>query len=214
MILVILLGAAAAYSKATLTIFPPLLLLGRPEFWRGAVIYFLIMSLWWARNYSLLHEFIPFSTISGSLTAYLGNNPSTVTAFGWTGDAQPGVLAQVDRLSEIGQMRAYNEMVGQFFMRHPIRFLWLTARRVHEFLALYPHPEGFRAWLAMLVGLAAYTGAWRTRKRWRILWPLYAAFGYMLAIYSVTAAVPRYRLPVEPIMLLFAASWIEKWKRR
>ena len=67
----------------------------------------------------------------------------------------------------------------------------------------------------MLLGLA---GLLSGRRRWRVLWPLYAQFPYFLGIHLVLAAIPRYLFPLEPVWVLFSVpailALVDAWQRR
>ena len=61
---------------------------------------------------------------------------------------------------------------------------------------------------ALIFGVA---GLILNRRRWRSLWPLYAAFGYFLGIHLVLDAIPRYLFPLEPLWWLFAAATVRRY---
>jgi 4-amino-4-deoxy-L-arabinose transferase-like glycosyltransferase len=81
--------AAATMTKATLTVFPVMLLAATAYSclgWRRAaavllaasVAFAALMSPWWIRNYLLFDAFVPFST-SAAKNLYLGNNHNNHT---------------------------------------------------------------------------------------------------------------------------------------
>ncbi len=51
-------------------------------------------------------------------------------------------------------------------------------------------------------------GLWLSRRRWRQLLLLYLFCAYYTAIHVLTLVVPRYRIPILPIMAIFAAVTI------
>jgi len=63
--------------------------------------------------------------------------------------------------------------------------------------------------------LLAAWGAVASRRRWRELLLLYLLFGYYTALHMVLMAITRYRLPLEPFLIVLAAhGLVELWKRR
>ena len=61
------------------------------------------------------------------------------------------------------------------------------------------------------VGLA------RGLRRWRDLWPLYAALLYFLGVHTLLSAIPRYLFPAEPLWWLFAGAAVDRlwaWREK
>ena len=96
------------------------------------------------------------------------------------------------------------------------RVLGETAGRVALALAaLYPplavkvayvDPVTLEAFLLVLAALlAAGVGVWAARAAWRRLWPIYALFVSLTAVYSVFFVHTRYRMILEPFLLVLAA---------
>ena len=52
---------------------------------------------------------------------------------------------------------------------------------------------------------AAGVGVWASRSEWRRLWPIYALFISLTAAYSVFFVHTRYRMILEPFLLVLAA---------
>jgi hypothetical protein len=55
------------------------------------------------------------------------------------------------------------------------------------------------------VPVAALIGAWASRHDWQRLWPLYLLFASLTAVYSVFFVRTRYRMILEPFLLVLAA---------
>jgi peptidoglycan/LPS O-acetylase OafA/YrhL len=66
---------------------------------------------------------------------------------------------------------------------------------------------------ALLLG-AAVAGMALTRRAWRRLVLLYGAIAANAAVILATFFVNRYRAPIEPILILFAAAAVARWARR
>ncbi len=116
---------------------------------------------------------------------------------------------QVRALGEVAYMRQARAEALEWIREHPGQFLKLTAARVLYFWLGPLHDPFMAFWTTLLTGLAAF-GAWRVLPRMTApqravtLMPL-AAFPL---IYYVLAYMPRYRIPIEWILLLFAGAAI------
>jgi len=54
-------------------------------------------------------------------------------------------------------------------------------------------------------------------RRWRALWPLYAALLYFLGVHTLLSAIPRYLFPAEPLWWLFAGAAVDRlwaWREK
>ncbi|MGH9535117.1 MAG: hypothetical protein ACRD2E_09685 [Terriglobales bacterium] len=194
-----------------------------PARWRGPAIALAVAILtavpWTVRNYRALHAWIPVRSDLG-LALWLGNNPRA--PFLWRGQQHPIDDAQQRamflRQGEVAYMHRKLRLAVSYMAGHPAREAALTWYR---FLAFWsggsPFPlrslRGFRsAWdryvllFDLLAGLAALGGMVRLFRRG-------SPYAFPLAVvplvvpwaYYLTLAVPRYRLPVDPAVLLFAA---------
>jgi len=214
------LGALSTYIKASLTFLPPFLLLPfvRPRVAViGLVVYLACLAPWWIRNYVILDAFVPFST-TASMNLYVGNNPHTVTAHGdWNVDADPADLVRINAIpGEVAQSRAYSLAAENFIAAHPGRFLQLCVMRLGAFWAIVPNAAAYRSGLFMWVAalttgpmlVMAVVGVAGTRWTWRRLMPLYVLIAYFTALHTLTIASLRYRLPIEPYLILFASAGV------
>ncbi len=212
------LGALATYAKASLTILPPLLLVPfvKPRFvLLGFAIYFACLTPWWVRNYAVLHAFIPFTT-TASMNLYIGNNPRTVAGRGdWTTDANSDEVARLEGIpDEVARSKAFTAAAEGFILDHPGRFLALCLVKLEAFWNVLPNADKYRGGLAMWVSALSsgpilvfgVVGAWTTRLAWRRLLPIYVLIGYFTVLHAVTIASLRYRLPIEPYLILVACA--------
>lgn len=219
--------AAATLTKATLTILPPFLLacaaLDRPSSWRRAIpvlliasaLYGLFLSPWWIRNYGIFHTFVPFATGSGA-NLYLGNNPSNARAgIDWGADVEPEVVRRINAIpDELARQREFVAAAVDYIARDPISFvqrLWLKLVRLWSIVpnAVEFNRGIYRTISALSFGpilALALIGAVRSRQRLAALAPIYLFIAYMTAVHVVTIASLRYRLPVEPFLILLAAE--------
>lgn len=219
--------AAATMTKATLTILPPLLLAVSAWIaganWRRALVillaasclYAAFMSPWWIRNAALLGSFVPFTTSSAS-NLYLGNNPHNRDAgIDWSSDVEPDLVARIEALpDELARQRAYSHAARDYIKDNPAAFLQAAAKKFVRFWNIVPNAAEFRSGLYSLVSalsfgpvlVLALICALRRRQQWRALAPLYLGIGYFTFVHVVTIASLRYRLPLEPLLIVLAAE--------
>ncbi len=190
---------------------------GRPALAIGVAI--LCCVPWTIRNYAVFHRFVPFSSVLG-LQLWLGNNPQAKPI--WRARLHPindtAERADYVRMGEIRYMSWKFRLATRYMLSHPGRTAYLAWRR---FLAIwsggtpYPlrdflrdHSPWFRFVLMfnLLAGICAAAGIVLLFKR-------RSAYAFPLAVFPVvfpwayylTLALPRYQLPIDPVVMLLAA---------
>lgn len=173
---------------------------------------------WGVRNWRTFHTPLFFRSNFG-LELRVGNHP------GATADvdaASPGSLrhpsedvaeaGRVAELGEIGYMRAAGAEASRWIRTHPSVYARLTFRRILAFwLGSWRDPlSGF---VSALTTLLALLGARRLLPALTV--PQRAALLIPLAtfplVYYFVIFTPRYRIPVDWILLLLAASAVCAW---
>lgn len=96
-------------------------------------------------------------------------------------------------------------------IRDPGHFVRLTLGRLLTFFTFWPTSDSVPLANALRVASFgvmlpfALAGLWLARARWRELLPLLAFVAIHTAIYSVSWTMIRYRIPVDAVLILFAA---------
>ena len=220
---------AATLTKATLTIMPPILLavsaIGRHPpsrllriFAVAAAVYAALMSPWWVRNYALLGEFVPFST-SSTRNFYMGNSPFNplVATYGpdlpenWS--MHQGVLLEAIP-GELDRYRAFRDAALRYIVADPAGFFRRAAIKLVVFWNILPNAPAFQNWIYRAVGAASFGPVLALallcliqHRRWLVeLLPFLVTIGYFTALYTITIPSIRYRLPIEPLLIVLAAS--------
>ncbi len=196
----------------------------RQEAWLGRVclsvgVAVLCCVPWTIRNYRVFHEFVPMRSILG-LQLWLGNNDQTQDVF--LGDLHPIYNAdereKYIQMGEIAYMRAKQSQAIQYMLAHPAREAHLIGNRA---IAVWsggtPNPlkDFFHvgsAWFrfVLLFNLVAAVGALLGiialfRKRSIYAFPA-AVFPVVFPwAYYLTLVLPRYRLAIDPIVMLLTA---------
>jgi len=219
--------AAATLTKATLTILPPLLIAATA--WAAGAriqrmlvilvaascLYGAFLSPWWIRNANLLGTFVLFTT-SSAANLYIGNNPHNPDAgIDWATDVEPDVVARIYALpNEVDRQRAFGQAAGEYIAKNPSAFFHAAGKKFIRFWNPVPNASEFRTGLYSIISAASFGPvlllalicAVRWRRQWRLLAPLYLLIGYFTLVHVITIASLRYRLPIEPILILLAAE--------
>lgn len=109
---------------------------------------------------------------------------------------------------------------------HPLRTIELFVRKLgtlflpfSKTLVTNEHTTSVNQWIAALayvpVLLLAVAGLWLSAGRHPGLWILYGLLVSVTAAYGVLTACTRFRLPLDPYLVVFAAATlVELWSRR
>lgn len=218
----------ATYVKASLSILPPLLVAAASLGVRPAsgvfrvlmvstAVYTALMSPWWIRNHVLLNKFVPFST-SSTMNFYMGNSPNNPAAAtyepylpaDWATDRGTNLAAIP---GEIERYRAFRDRAIANIREQPSEFWRRAAIKFKILWAIMPNAPAYQAKFYRLVGLLTFgpvlvlTLICLLRFRRSFLLAPFVLFGtYLTAVYVITIASIRYRLPLEPLMIVVASN--------
>jgi 4-amino-4-deoxy-L-arabinose transferase-like glycosyltransferase len=182
---------------------------------------------WTIRNYRVFHRFVPLRSVLG-LQLWLGNNDQTQDVF--RGDLHP-IYNPAERekyisMGEIAYMQQKKQEAIAYMLTHPAREAHLiTYRAISIWSGGTPYPlEDFlgmpslRFRVVLAFNLVAALGTlcgivilFRRRSQFAIpvaAFPLIYPWAYYL-----TLALPRYRLPIDPIVMLLLAISIQRLTR-
>ena len=180
---------------------------------------------WTIRNYAVFHAFIPLRSVMG-LQLWMGNNEQTHGR--WAGALHPiDNSADRERYLKMGEVE-YMEEKKQEAIRFILADPWRECRLItNRFVVFWSggsqHPVDdfwklrsvqFRglllfnvlAAIGALAGMVALTGD-RSHYAFPTMIP---PIVYPLAAY-LTLASARYRLPIDPVVLVLTAAAIKKW---
>jgi hypothetical protein len=184
---------------------------------------------WTIRNYFVFHRLIPLRSVLG-LQLWLGNSEHAQDI--WLGTYHP-IFNSTERaryieIGEIAYMREKNEQAIRFIVSHPRReahLIWHRAIAIWAGGTPYPVADFFKyrsLWFrfVLLFNIVAAIGAllgilalYRRRSPYALpiaVYPVVFPWAYYL-----TLALPRYRLPIDPaVLLLLALAFDELLPRR
>jgi len=168
----------------------------------------LVIAPWTARNFRLLGGIVPVTTQGGS-TLYDANGPHAEYSIrrleegaqGWY--YGPGAGGPVDGLSAVEADRTRVRLAVKFILTHPGTFLDQASRKVLIFWGAYPSAIHALSW--SVLGALAALGLGITWRSWPTLMPIYLLLFQTALIPAFFTSMPRFRAPIEPILLVFAA---------
>ena len=169
------------------------------------------MAPWWIRNGNVFGHFMP-ATTEGGYTLWVTNNPRATGGGHCFMPEPPGTF---EGMGEYEIDRTFQRMGADYIREHPGHFLRLAAAKFVDFWRLWPHADepGVGLPAAIAAGLSftpllllALWGALVTRARWRPLLLLYLLFLYYTSLHMVYMSITRYRVPIEPYLIVLAAA--------
>jgi hypothetical protein len=228
-------GMAALTSPAIVSVFPFLAgwvcyrLHRRKQAWFrpatfAALAFILFVSPWFIRNYNTFHRFIPFRDNMG-MVLRLGTKGATThwapyDLGPWHSDAE---WNQFQRLGELGYMEKERKQAVDFIGSHPSWYAWTTLRRaVYMWTGFWSFDPAYLAQepldppniiLCTLFTALALAGLWRAFRFNKAIAVLY---GLVLisfpAVYYITSPEVYYRRPIDPLIVILAASLVSARK--
>ena len=171
-------------------------------------------------NYRAYGSFVRLDLASG-LVFYTGNNPLNRTGGGIRGQDFDETV--VDGITNpVARDRALWHAGMSYIAENPPRFLELAYLKFLRFWRLWPYVQDYATPLYLIASLVnfvpvlilsvIYLVIWGVRERARIApilaWDVYLTLTHMIFIGSI-----RYRLPLEPFMIMFAAVAITRLGR-
>ena len=181
----------------------------------------LVILPWTIRNYQVTGALLPVNS-NGGWTFYLGNNPHTAinlsalengTTNGWV---PPAVVFESLRDIPFAATKQYEQravqLAWQFITREPGTALDFAWRKLKIFWRAYNHPLDQIAWYPLAV--CAALGFLIARKAWRQQMLIYLLILASMLIPVCFTSMPRFRVPITPYLLMYAAFGIVTvWER-
>lgn len=190
-----------------------------------AVVYVVIMTPWWLHNYEKYGTFVRLNLGDG-LVLYSGNNPMNRTGGGVaTGsDADDMDVTPFKQITDVVERNeAYKQAAFDFIRENPGRFIELAGLKFVRFWRLWPFATSYQTPLIIIASLLSYGVVLAlsilflfTASRQRLLpvspFLLFAA--YLTLVHMISIGSIRYRLPLEPFMIVLAAATAAPYLQR
>lgn len=190
----------------------------------AALACIVFVSPWFIRNYRAFHRFIPFRDNMG-LVLRLGTKGATThwapyDLGPWHNEAE---WDQFRSLGELAYMEKERKQAFEFIDAHPGWYAWTSLRRVvYTWTGFWSLDPGYLAQepldppniiLCTALTALALLGLWRAFRKDAAIAVLYALVLLSFpAIYYITSPEAYYRRPIDPFLVILAASLVSARK--
>lgn len=178
---------------------------GRSSFVVGLLITLAVIAAliapWTVRNYLVYHTFLPLNSNVG-FALYWAAHPDHYAA------PFPPEVAGLNEAQKSNALLRY--AIRHLVLEHPGRYLWLSLSQVKEFFQFWPSPEsGLVSNLARVLSFGICLpfmihGLFLSFRRWRAWMLCYLFLIVHSLVHIFSMADIRYRLPMDPILIVFA----------
>jgi len=195
--------------------------------WVFVVLGFTVaLTPWTIHTYHLYDTFMPHNTRGGwALLMSNGNlDDPMVKEGGYSREPEyafdhinprPNAF-ELDNL----QRKMAIRLIGSHLKNRPLDYLNVVIKRVRNFWSWRPDPYDSKwtrndwimliFWAPVLVATVFSPGLWE----WRKSWPVIVVIGYLFAISLPFWGTPRFRYPVDPLMVVLASWSMVYWAKR
>jgi len=195
--------------------------------WISAIALFcLTLTPWVIHTYSLYGTFMPHNTRGGSVLLVSNGNLDSpmVKKGGYSKEEEYNLSKFNPELNKYQVDTLKREMAVQkitdHLMNRPGEYALVIGRRIKNFWSWRPDPydEGwtrndsvmFIFWVPVLLGLVASLFF----VRWAQVWPVFAVTGYSFLVVLPFWSTPRFRFPVDALLVIIAVwSYLNFLKR-
>jgi hypothetical protein len=182
-----------------------------------ALIYLVLVAPWWLHNEIKYGRFVRLSLGDG-IVMYLGNNPANKTGGGVCNERycdHDGKHPAWQIRDPIEKNRALFQAGVDYILAEPGHFVAMAGVKFLRFWRLWPYDEGYRTPLIIALSLLSYApvlllaGIFVVRRGasdGRRLSPILLYVAFLTAVHVITIASVRYRLPLEPFLIVLAMA--------
>ena len=179
------------------------------------MIYGVLMTPWWMHQYKKYDTFIRLSLGDGNVL-YAGNNPLNRTGGGIGGkDVDHEQFVHIKDPIEINNLKM--QMAIDYIFDNPTHFVKMAGVKFMRFWRLYPFASQYQQWHVILTSLLSYGLVLflaigfliRNGKKYFLrLLPILGLIAYLTLVHVITISSIRYRFPLEPFLIIFAAHFV------
>ena len=180
-----------------------------------SLIYFLLMTPWWFHNYCKYGEFVRLNLGYG-VVLYAGNNPMNESGGGIYGiDYTNDVVAGID--DPIQRNQKFVNEARDYIQKNPFKFAQNAWRKMLRIWRPWPYAKEFVSVKTVLLSLFSYgivlissiICLFRLRRAQIVhLTPVFILILYLTAVHMVTIGSIRYRLPIEPFLIILGSYFL------
>lgn len=182
------------------------------------VMILLVVTPWTIRNYLVYREFLLLNSNAG-YALFASNNPGLGTD--WRNDeVVVPVPEELTGQNEAQLDRALTRNGIEFILADPQRYLWLSLDKALEYFKFWPSSDSGR--MSNLVRVYSFglylpfmfVGLCLSFPRWRNFIVLYLFMAIHTGIHLLSWPAPRYRLPVDAVLMVFAGLAVYELARQ
>jgi 4-amino-4-deoxy-L-arabinose transferase-like glycosyltransferase len=173
-----------------------------------ALIYCTLMSPWWLHNFRKYHQFVRLDLGAG-ITMLLENNQQfELYGMDWSKLTPWVPFAQIT--DPVEQDEAMQSAALHYIRTRPLNWLRGDADRIRRFFTpsdvTYNRLQTFTSAIVLILTLVGalttliYAPGWRRRA------PLWIPIAFLAALHLSFHALPRYRLPIDPLLIILASG--------
>ncbi len=181
-------------------------------FIKSALIFVLLFSfpiaIWTVRNYKVFNTFIPLATDSG-LALYSSYNPPEGKKFGILSDDSVTKKAQ-NIVSEVERSRYLTAKTVERIITHPKEIIRLIPLKILFFWSVFDWEtlgdgQGTYNFSTAFILPFSILGLIFLRSRFSYFYPITVPIIYVFILGIVFIGLPRFRLAIEPFLIILAA---------
>jgi len=187
-----------------------------------ALVYGALMAPWWLHNYNTYGTFVRLN-LAGGENFYAGNNPMNKTGGGIRELDFSTQQFDATYKNPVERNSALSKAGLDYVKQDPRAFVERAWIKFIRFWRLWPYFDQYAkplyiamymvTYVPIFILTLVYLAFWGIREFWRIA-PLLAFGGYLTLVNVVFVTSLRYRLPLEPFMIVFAAAALVRLARR
>lgn len=190
-----------------------------------AGVYLTLMSPWWVHNHLKYGEFVRLSLGDGHVL-YSGNNQHNRTGGGVaTGSSYDDLDTTIfDHIKNPVERNEAKKRAAIIFIKdNPSQFISLAAKKFIRFWRLWPFAPEYQKLHYIVVSLLSYgvvlalalfSFVSACKKNFRNMSPLISYTLFLCVVSMMTIGSIRYRLPVEPFLIILASSYLVDLMKR
>jgi 4-amino-4-deoxy-L-arabinose transferase-like glycosyltransferase len=180
------------------------------------LIYCAMLAPWWAHNFETYGAFVRLNLGSG-LALYSGNNPNNKS--GGVSDAAMDMTPFQGIADPLARDRAMRDAALSYIAEDPPRFFKLAALKFLRFWRLWPFAQSYSGPVYVIASLISFVPilalalaqiATSNRATLVRIGPIVLFAAYLTGIHMVIVGSVRYRLPIEPFLIVLAAPFMAR----
>ena len=188
-------------------------------------IYCVLMAPWWLHNYKAYQTFVRLNLGSG-VALLSGNSPSNQSG-GIDNNLNATMAPFAEIADPVARDKAMQRAALNYIKEDPGRFLIQAAKRFQRFWSPWPLTEEYSRPLYKLISFCSFIPVLLLalvfvvlygRTYFRRIAPLLLFIVYLNSLHLVFPASLRYRLPVEPFLIVLAAAGavhlVDRWSQK